>query len=355
MAIIPEDITSIDLGALSLPSIDFGNPGANVSNAAGQLGTALQALWLRNGGGTGASVESLRAALPAVDPAPVAGARYPVLYAFGDSLSDTGNDQATTGGIVPVAPYADGNFSNGPVWVEYLAGQLGLPLPQPSLQGGGNFAFGGAQTGATTVHQETPLDLPSQLLQFRAQVQAPNPDALYTLSIGGNDMLAVAGIAGSDPASAQQAVTQAVGNVTQFVSGLADSGARNILILNVPDLGHTPDQAAAGPAQAGTASSLAAQFNQQLQQALGELEQTRQLDIDLVDTYGLLDQAATNPAAFGFANVDQPVYSGGPFPNSGGTLQATGTAQNQYLFFDTLHPTTTGHALLAGNAVQALA
>src|SRR5215217_7794985 len=48
---------------------------------------------------------------------------------FGDSLSDAGNA---------------GRFTNGPVWVEYLAQKLGLPL-NPARAGGTNFAVGGAR------------------------------------------------------------------------------------------------------------------------------------------------------------------------------------------------------------------
>ena len=46
-------------------------------------------------------------------------AAYSQLVAFGDSLSDTGNVFAVTG--TPVPPYYDGNYSNGPVWVDRLA------------------------------------------------------------------------------------------------------------------------------------------------------------------------------------------------------------------------------------------
>ena len=58
------------------------------------------------------------------------------LYAFGDSLSDVGNIFAATGGVGPGAPYANGQFSNGPVWVQDLAGDLGLAPLKPSLAGG---------------------------------------------------------------------------------------------------------------------------------------------------------------------------------------------------------------------------
>src|SRR6266536_3488274 len=70
---------------------------------------------------------------------------------FGDSLSDTGNVLAVTEPVlaeaIPISPpYFQGRFSNGPVWVDILAERLDLPL-RPFLQGGTNFAFGGAQIG----------------------------------------------------------------------------------------------------------------------------------------------------------------------------------------------------------------
>ena len=69
---------------------------------------------------------------------------YSNLYIFGDSLSDTGNIFALTGGATPAAPYFAGRFSDGPVWAETLATSLGLPAASTaSLLGGQNFAFVG--------------------------------------------------------------------------------------------------------------------------------------------------------------------------------------------------------------------
>ncbi len=47
------------------------------------------------------------------------------IVVLGDSLSDTGNFHQASGGI---PPYFNGRFSNGRVWVEYLAENLGLEL-----------------------------------------------------------------------------------------------------------------------------------------------------------------------------------------------------------------------------------
>jgi hypothetical protein len=71
---------------------------------------------------------------------------YTALYAFGDSLSDVGNAYIASGLKVPISPYDAGRFSNGPIWLEDLATKLHLAPVMPSLAGGTDFAFGGAQT-----------------------------------------------------------------------------------------------------------------------------------------------------------------------------------------------------------------
>jgi phospholipase/lecithinase/hemolysin len=68
---------------------------------------------------------------------------YDNLYVFGDSYCDVGNIFAVTGGAEPAAPYYNGRFSKGPIWLDHIAGFLGVPLA-PSLLGGTDYAFGGA-------------------------------------------------------------------------------------------------------------------------------------------------------------------------------------------------------------------
>jgi phospholipase/lecithinase/hemolysin len=48
-------------------------------------------------------------------------AQFSAEYVFGDSLSDVGNVFIATDGAKPASPYVDGQFSNGPVWVQDLA------------------------------------------------------------------------------------------------------------------------------------------------------------------------------------------------------------------------------------------
>ncbi len=78
---------------------------------------------------------------------------YPVVYAFGDSLSDSGDAYLLTGSSYasqlgfspePVSPpyfqqpygtTVAGMFSNGPVWVQLLAEAAGAPAPAPGQVG----------------------------------------------------------------------------------------------------------------------------------------------------------------------------------------------------------------------------
>lgn len=48
--------------------------------------------------------------------APATASPFGAIYAFGDSLSDTGNAYVASGRTIPQSPpYAPGRFSNGPI------------------------------------------------------------------------------------------------------------------------------------------------------------------------------------------------------------------------------------------------
>ncbi len=270
---------------------------------------------------------------------------YPALYAFGDSLSDAGNDYILSGGTIPASPpYSDGRFSNGPVWVQDLSQALGLGTLTPSLHGGTDFAYGDAQTGTTPVHTADRLDLPTQLAQFQTAVAHPAPGALYTLWIGANDLESILE-ANPTPTQAHADIAAAVGNIVTFVNGLATDGAKNLLVLTVPDLGVTPLGRSLGPTGSQEASALAAGFDQALVTTLSGVGRADGLNLSFLDTYSLLDAAIADPAAYGFTNVTDPCLSGTT------PCASTEAGQNQYLFWDDQHPTAAGQAIVAENAL----
>ncbi len=293
---------------------------------------------------------------PFIQSAPLApsASQFSTIYAFGDSLSDAGNVYALSLHTLPTAPYVGGHFTNGAVWVQDLAAKLGLPAPQPSVLGGTDFAYGGAETGAEALHSQNSFDLPSQLAQFTTSHPAPVANALYTVSIGANDVFNAIAAYAANPAGAVADIAQAVANETAFVAALAAHGARNLMLLNVPDLGKTPSETTHGAAATQAASYLSALFDGEINTSLGKLAAADHLNLHLVDTYSLLDRGIANPAAFGLTNVTQPVWTGNFNNPASGTLNAKGAAQNGYLFFDSIHPTATGHQIIATAANASL-
>jgi phospholipase/lecithinase/hemolysin len=284
--------------------------------------------------------------------APASAGDYAALYAFGDSLSDAGNAFIATGRTEPVSPpYSDGRFSNGPVWVQDLANQLGLPALTASLAGGTDFAVGGAQTGTTPVHTANLSDLPAQLTAFQAAVPTPASGALYTLWIGANDLFSILGTPGISAATAMADANAAVSNVVTFVSGLAADGAKNLLLVTVPNLGVVPAITKLGSAAETEATDLSAYFDQALVSAVGGEAAGAGMHLSILDSFGLLDDAIADPAAFGFSNVTTPCWTGNDTSASSGTRCASTIAgQDQYLFWDQVHPTAAGQQIIADAA-----
>jgi phospholipase/lecithinase/hemolysin len=235
--------------------------------------------------------------------------------------------------------------------VQDLAKDLGLPAVKPSLSGGTDFAYGGAEAGQEPLHTVNPIDLPSQLAQFLIDDPHPKADALYALSIGANDLLDAIPDYATAPAKAVSDVTAAVANEITFVAGLAADGARNFVILNVPNLGVTPSESGT---IAAAATKLSALYDSDLSKDLKSLAVKDHLAIHIVNAFQLIDDAIADPSKYGLTNVTTPVWTGNYENPFSGTLSATGAAQNTYLFFDHLHPTETGHTALANLAFAEL-
>jgi len=257
------------------------------------------------------------------------------LYVFGDSLSDTGNYYRLSGGSPP-PPYAEGRFCNGPIWVEYLAESLEMEY-QPS----DNFAVGGATTGTLNSNdgfagKEYPglLDEVASFVAMRPACGAQR--ALYVVEAGANDFF-VALAAGTSPATL---IGNGVNNTVTAIQQLRGSGARFILVMNVPDLGVTPMAQSLGEGGPPMLTQLTAAYNQALDLALEQLAQAGIPTIRL-DAFAVLDEMASQPAAYGFSNVTTPFLYAPP-----------GLSPDQFLFWDPVHPTTGAHEVLTDEALE---
>lgn len=255
------------------------------------------------------------------------------LIAFGDSLSDTGNINAANPGV-PFPPYYPGRFSNGPVWVEYLATSLGLSA-NASLLGGTNYAFGGAPTGPPFVSSSPSLTTQLNGMYLPAHPVA-DPNALYVVWGGGNDVR-------------QGSITGSVANISSIISTLAAAGAVNFLVPNLPNIGLTPEAIAGGPGTVAGATFLSTTFNAQLAAAIPTLESSLGINIIDLNVYGFVNNVIANPGAYGFTNTNTRCYSG---PTGVGGAGAVCANPNEYLFWDGIHPTASAHQQLGAYAAS---
>jgi outer membrane lipase/esterase len=124
--------------------------------------------------------------------------------------------------------------------------------------------------------------------------------------------------------------------------------------MNVPDIGKIPAELAGGAFNSTVASAVAGTYDYYLNVALSDMVTTEGLNIHVLDAFSLVDNIVADPAAYGFTNVTDPLWSGNFTDSHSGTLAATGTAAQGYLFFDGMHPTVSGHAVLAAAGFDAL-
>jgi outer membrane lipase/esterase len=300
----------------------------------------------------------------AAAPASAQQAQFSGVYVFGDSLSDAGYFRPFLASLGLPAPVVAslGRFTTnpGPVFSELVSQHYGV-TPGPSNVTGGNiFAQGGAR-----VSDPSPLTPPgaaqrpvsTQITEFLARGNgAADPNALYSVWAGANDIFVNLGIlqaGGITQAQLQTNVLQAATNEIGQIARLQAAGARYVLVFGLPDIGATPQFAAAGAATAGAVTALSAGYNTTLFSGLASAG----IRVIPVDAFALLSEVRANPAVYGFTNVTSPACGAFPPITTAATVSSqfclVGTnlvapnAQNTYLFADGVHPTSAAQAMVA--------
>lgn len=257
------------------------------------------------------------------------------MVVLGDSLSDIGNLYAATeGGLPRDPPYWQGRSSNGPLWSELLAADLGAPLT--------SFAITGATTGTYNVwdgdaiwglHPNAPYGgLQDQVADYIGG--GVDPAALHFLWAGGNNFTSI-------PADPVAAVTQGVTDIVTAVGTLRAAGAANLRLINLPDLGLSPRLIEQGLSAQG--SALSDGFNAAL---VGALQTAGLGDVPLFDVTGLLREVVSDPEQYGLTNVTEACFKLSS-PAASCFLNPA-LDQDEYLFWDDIHPSRVTHAILAG-------
>lgn len=298
-------------------------------------------------------------------PSPTVEPTYSTVLVFGDSLSDVGNlrhrfeDSYSIGYPGGDFNYSDGRFTNSTdtspssqnfvgVWHEQLSRDfLGLPASTNDLDGGDDFAFGGATTedgsqDYTIVNGPFGQDATVRIDNMGAQVDAyvtrrtVDPAALFAVWGGGNDIF-------NDDTDAN--VTATASRMAMLVSKLADAGARLFLVPNVPPLGGVPRYSDDEATQA-TKNRASAAYRGQLDSNLNAVvamfaAKGIHLDLKRLDIWSLFVRFVSDPAKYGFTD----------FLHSS---QGNDVNPDVFLFWDDIHPTTAAHYQIATEANRVL-
>jgi outer membrane lipase/esterase len=266
-------------------------------------------------------------------PAPRTFATY---YFFGDSLTDNGNTFALTG--QPPAPYVGGRFSNGPTYAEILAPGLVVASTSPSVTSRMNFAF----AGATAAPGSAVPNLATQIALYQSRGISANPNGLYVVLAGANDILnTISNPATQNAPGVTNAGVGASTAVGSAVQSLANLGAKNILVLNLPDISKTPRfVTGTGAPAASLAQTGSYAFNNDIKGRIAGLGLAADVNVTVFDLGAIFQGILANPQHFGFSIANQDyvdILSAGGNPGDAG----------QYIFWDGIHPTTKTHALFA--------
>lgn len=300
------------------------------------------------------------------------------IIAFGDSLSDNGNIYSLTERaskvipnmpVIPSNPYYEGRFSNGPVWVEQLAQLLNVPL--------NDYAYGGAWVESYYYsHQLVPFNLGTQVDFYlvKAELDYSKENHLYVIWMGGNDYI-------SGRNDIESATSNVIATIQNNIEWLIYYGAKNIMVLNQPNLGLTPEAQQQGEKAAETLSKLSSRHNLKLDEMLTKLKETYP-DVSFIkaDIEASFDDMTNQPEKYNLRNVHQACLSVDTQRLRGFTNQAEISAlkkanldvlnnpslrvaydahrsafmgskscQNadDYLFWDHIHPTHAVHQIIA--------
>ena len=290
----------------------------------------------------------LALALAAAAAPALAQSEYSDTVFFGDSLTDSGHFRPALIQAAGPSGALVGRFTTNPglVWAEFLAQYYGTGAVSAN-QGDTNYAVGGARNGTSTSGALGPI--PSLATQFSGYLASKggraDPNALYTVWGGANDLFAVA--AGA-PAAAT--IGAAVTSQVTIIGGLQQAGARYVLVPTIPDLGKAPQFLSLGAAGSAAATQLATTYNNAL---FGGLT-TAGLRVIPLDTFSLIQEIAAAPATYGFSNVTGTACGAVSSLTCSPANYVVPTAAETYAFADGVHPSTGAHRIIGQYAVSIL-
>lgn len=326
---------------------------------------------------------------PTPAPAPAACARRPVVFAFGDSNTDTGGVAAGLGHYYPLPEgrvffrRSTGRLCDGRLVIDYLCESLNMSYLNPYLEAVGSDFTGGANfaiSGSSTLPRNVPFALHVQVQQFlhlkqrsldlaahggTAPVDADGfRNALYLIDIGQNDLSAAFGSGALYDDVVHQRIPAIVSEIKDAIMTLYYNGAKNFWVHGTGPLGCLPQKLAAPRPDDSdldyngclkTLNDGAYEFNGQLCAACDGLRsQLRGATIVYTDVLLVKYDLIANHTAYGF---EEPLMAccgyGGPPYNYNANVSCLGPGfrvcedGTKFVSWDGVHYTDAANALVA--------
>jgi len=283
---------------------------------------------------------------------------YEKVIIFGDSLSDDGSGvYSLTGHYIPLPPYYEGRFSNGPIWFEYLSQIVHLNYNHDFT----NYAYGGAlvDSGVPSTVPSLMATVNDYLISQKFNISTCDAEkTLFILFGGGNDVRQAILSGALTNETMVQTLLEVLPYLINFITNrLIDAGGKNFIVIDIAALNVGPYVSISiPPSQLEKLRNLTLVLNDLI---AGQVATLRSLgvNIKLYDPYNLWIDAVNHPENFGFRNS-----TGYCLQNYLDFIQGTATPGEtavmckdplDYLFWDGFgHPTTKFHETFANDFVE---
>lgn len=241
----------------------------------------------------------------------------------GDSLSDSeGRMHSKTLGLIPSAlQYYDGRFTNGYTWVDLLSSPTYMNVDVE------NKAEGGAVAG--NYCKINPIFMFISSMKKQIKRLTFNENELAIVCIGSNDYITF------DKKDVNKVINNQVKNINKMIK----KGARNIVVMGIPDLSKTPYTKSKGKDYQDELQTISKHHNEMLVDKINNIRDETGVSIKYFDFNGIFDSIIENANALGY-DTDSAFHQG---YIGGGSLNIN----PDYIFLDSVHPTQEVHAIFA--------
>ncbi|KAK9268764.1 hypothetical protein L1049_000526 [Liquidambar formosana] len=320
-------------------------------------------------------------------------AKVPAIFVFGDSSVDAGNNnQISTVLKSNFEPYGrdffggqpTGRFSNGRIPPDFIAEAFGVKPTIPAYMDPeyniAEFATGVCFASAGTGYDNATSDVLSviplwkelenykeyqkQLRGFLGDERANwvLSEALYLMSIGTNDFLenyyVVPGRSSHFSIEEYQHFLEGIAG--NFITELYQLGARKISLGGLPPMGCLPLERTtnlfSGSVCVEEYNNVAKDFNKKLQGLVEKLnKELAGIRLVFSNPYDILLEMIEKPSSFGFKYAAVACCATGMFEMSylcNEFNPLTCTDANEYVFWDSFHPTEKTNAIVADRVVK---